>query len=84
MVTLKQYVETRGVHKVAALCRVTTQTVYNWVNFTTYPDPFLAYLMISDSMAMLTYESIYKNYVMANFGEISKHKVKDFTTDVQG
>lgn len=80
-VSLQQYIETRGVHKVAALCRVTTQTVYNWQNNQTPPDAFMCYLMIEDSMSMLTYDSILNPYVLANFEKISEHKAKGFTAD---
>ena len=77
-VNLKQYVDTRGVNQVAELCRVTPQTVYNWVNMQTYPGPFMCKLMIDDSMNMLTFNSIYEAYVLHNYEVVVKHKMSDF------
>lgn len=77
-ITLKNYVDTRGVNQVAALCRVTTATVYNWLAHTTPPQPLKAHLMIQDSMCMLTYDSIYSAYMAANHDLILEHNKRNF------
>jgi hypothetical protein len=77
-ITLKQYIEARGVHNVAALCRVTSAAVYAWSKMQTPPVPLCAYLMIEDSIGMLSFNSIYGQYIHANFKLVSDHRAKDF------
>jgi hypothetical protein len=77
-ITLQNYIATRGVNQVATLCRVTPQTVYNWVNMGTCPDPFMCKLMIDDSMGMLSFNAILEPYVHFNYEVIAKHKLTDF------
>ncbi len=83
-VTLKQYIDTRGVGAVAALCRVTNATVYGWAKSKYAPNPLHAHLMIDDSMGMLSYNSIYTTYILENFELVTTHRAKNFTTDVEG
>jgi len=80
-ITLKQYIDARGVHTVAALCRVTTAAVYAWAKMQTPPVPLLAYLMIEDSMGMLSFNSIYGQYIHHNYKLVTDHKAKDFTVN---
>ncbi len=70
-ITVKDYVTQRGVLPVAHIASVTPATVYNWINKTAYPDPFTAALLIEDSMKLLSYDSIYGQYVEAH-----PHKLK--------
>lgn len=80
-ISIAQYIDARGVHTVSALCRVTPQTVYNWRAKTNAPKPLYAHLMIEDSMHMLSYDSIYSEYIMQNFQQVSEHRALPFSTD---
>lgn len=82
-ITIQDYVEQRGVNKVAALCRVTPQTVYNWINHAHSPDPFMCHIIIEDSMNMLSFDSIMSAYVHHNYDRITEHKSKDFHKDIK-
>jgi hypothetical protein len=59
---LKDYIEDYGVKKIAAICDVELNAVYQWVGMTGVPRPKHAAMIVSYSNGLVDWNDIYQPY----------------------
>ena len=76
--TFIEWTDQVGVAKVAKLCNVSTDAVYQWRRCETSPKVMVAYQLIEASLGVLDWDAIYMPYVNARINHNDPKQTKLF------